>query len=406
MATTYDAIIVGARCAGAPTAMLLARQGLRILLVDHASFPSDTLSTHVIHAPGVAALHRWGLLDDITKQTPAVKTYTCDFGPIILKGTPRPVEGISTAYAPRRMILDKLLVDAAAKAGAEVRERFSVEEVLISDGAVVGIRGHDADGASVVERATVVIGADGRHSHVARAVSPETYHEKPPLQLSYYTYWRDLPVDGFEIYIRAQRGFAAVQTNDDLTMLVVGWPIAERDTYKTDIEGNYLKTLDLAPEFADRVREATRVERFAGGAVANFFRKPYGPGWVLIGDAGYCKDPITAQGITDAFRDAEACATALGRVFGGEGRFDHVMSEYQQARDLAALPVYGFTTELATMEPPPPEMQQLLAAVQGNQAAMDGFVSVTAGTVSPVEFFDPVHLGEIFAAARAGSDAA
>ena len=157
----------------------------------------------------------------------------------------------------------------------------------------------------------VVIGADGRHSQVARAVGAETYNEVPPLQQAYYTYWRDLPVDGFETFVRPDRGFAAARTNDDLTMVVVGWPIAERDAYKADIEGNYLKTLDLAPEFADRVREATRAERFAGGAVPNYFRKPYGPGWVLIGDAGYCKDPITAQGISDAFRDAEACAAAL-----------------------------------------------------------------------------------------------
>jgi flavin-dependent dehydrogenase len=401
MATTYDAIIVGARCAGAPTAMLLARQGFRVLLVDHASFPSDTLSTHVIHAPGVAALQRWGLLDDIAKQTPAVKAYSFDFGPVHIKGFPRPWDGASTAYAPRRIILDKLLVDAAAQAGAEVRERFTVDEVVVEYGTVVGIRGHGANGRSTVERATIVIGADGRFSRVARAVNPETYHQKPPLQLSYFTYWRDLPVDGFEIYVRPDRGFAAIATNDDLTMLVVGWPIAERDAYRADIEGNYLKTLDLAPQLADRVRAATRVERFAGGAVANFFRKPYGPGWMLIGDAGYCKDPITAQGIKDAFRDAEACAMALSAVLGGEGTFDDMMHVYQQTRDAAALPIYGFTTELATLEPPPAEMRQLLAAIQGNPDAMDAFVSITAGTVSPVEFFDPVHIGQVFDMARA-----
>jgi flavin-dependent dehydrogenase len=380
--------------------MLLARQGCRVLLVDHATFPSDTLSTHVIHAPGVAALRRWDLLDDVVKQTPATESYTFDFGPIVIKGTATAADGGSTAYAPRRTLLDKLLVDAAAAAGAEVRERFTVDEVVVSDGVVVGIRGRDAAGARAVEHATVVIGADGRHSLVARAVHPETYHEKPPLQHSYYTYWRDHPVDGFEIWVRPDRGLAAVATNDDLTMLVVGWPMAERDAYKADIEGNYLTTLNMAPALAERVRGATRAERFVGGSVPNYFRKPYGPGWVLVGDAGYSKDPITAQGITDAFRDAQTCADALGTVLRHEATFAGAMGAYQQARDAACMPIYGFTTELATLQPPPPEMQQLLAAAQGNQDAMDGFVSVTAGTLSPAAYFDPANIAGIFAAAR------
>jgi len=142
------------------------------------------------------------------------------------------------------------------------------------------------------------------------------------------------------------------------------------------------------------------VDRFAGGAVANYFRKPYGPGWMLIGDAGYSKDPITAQGITDAFRDAQACADALGPVLRGEAAFDDVLADYQRTRDAAALPLYGFTTELATLEPPPAETRQLLVATQGNQPAMDGFVGVTAGTVSPIEFFDSANIGQIFAAAQ------
>ena len=396
----YDAIVVGARCAGAPTAMLLARQGHRVLLVDHASFPSDTLSTHVIYPWGVARLTHWGLIDAvIASGAPPVRTLSFDFGAVTITGAPPPVEGNGISYAPRRTVLDKILVDAAAAAGAEVRERFSVDEVLIEDGTVVGIKGHGAGGAPVVERARVVIGADGRNSYVARTVGPDSYHEKPVLQWAYYTYWRDLPVDGFEIFVRPDRGFAAVSTNDDLTMLVVGWPMAERDAYRADIEANYLKTLDLVPAFADRVRAATRVERFAGGGVANYFRQPYGPGWVLIGDAGYSKDPITAQGISDAFRDAQRCADTLDAFFRGGCTFEDGMAAYQEERDTAALPMYGFTTQLATLEPPPPEMQQLLGAVAGNQAAMDGFVGVTAGTVSPEQFFHPDHIGQIFASA-------
>ena len=402
MVKEYDAIVVGARCAGAPTAMLLARKGYRVLVVDRASFPSDTISTHVIHAPGVAAMKRWGVLDQvIASGCPPVESYSFDFGPFTIRGTSRPSDGISRAYAPRRTILDKILVDAAVQAGAEVRERFTVDEIVVEDGVVVGIRGHDEGGSSVVERARVVIAADGRNSQLAKAVQAPQYNEKPNLQWSYYTYWSGLPVDGFEIFVRPDRGGAAVSTNDGLTMLVVGWPYAESSAYKADVEANYLKTLDLVPELARRVRGAKREERFYGGSVPNFFRKPYGPGWVLVGDAGYNKDPITAQGISDAFRDAERCSTALDEVFTGARSFGDALAEFHSARDAHALPIYEFTTQLATLEAPPVEMQQLLGAVYGNQDAMDSFVGVTAGTVSPMEFFDPQNIGQIMGAAAA-----
>jgi 2-polyprenyl-6-methoxyphenol hydroxylase-like FAD-dependent oxidoreductase len=400
MTRDYDAIVVGARCAGSPAAMLLAQKGYRVLLVDRATFPSDTVSTHLVHAPGVAALDRWGLLDEVVATgCPAIPTYSFDFGPFTITGRPRAVEGASAAFAPRRTVLDAILVDAAARAGAEVREGFTVEEVLLEDGAVVGVRGHDQGGQSVVERARVVIGADGRHSHVAKAVHPEHYHEKPMLQWSYYTYWSGLPVNGMEVVIRPDRGWAAIPTNDDLTLLVIGWPYAESSAYKADVEANYRRTLELDPAVAERVRAATRVERFTGGSVANYFRRPYGPGWALIGDAGYNKDPITAQGISDAFRDAETCTSALHEVFEGRMSFDDAMSTFHRMRDLHAMPIYEFTTQMATLEGPPPELQQLLAAVHGNTEAMDAFVSVVAGSVSPIEFFDPVNIGQILSAA-------
>ena len=397
----YDAIVVGARCAGSTTAMLLARKGYRVLLVDRAEFPSDTVSTHLIHATGLASLRRWGLLEQIVASgCPAIDRYSFDFGPFTIAGTPRAVDGSSTAYAPRRTVLDKVLVDAAAAAGADVRERFTVEDVVFDDsGVVVGVRGHREGGPTLVEHARVVIGADGRNSRIAKAVQPEQYNEKPMLMWGYYSYWSDLPVDGFETTVRPHRGWAAAPTNDGLTMLVAGWPAAEATTYKSDVEANFMKTLDLAPDFAERVRGAKREERFTGGGVPNFFRRPFGPGWALVGDAGYTRDPITAQGITDAFRDAELCAAALDDSFNGIRSFAEAMTGYQQSRDHQVLPIFEFTTQLATLAPPPPELQQVLGAVHGNQSAMDDFVSVTAGSVSPLEFFDPANIGRIMQAA-------
>ena len=400
MGKAYDAIIVGARCAGAPTAMLLARQGYRVLVVDRARFPSDTVSTHVVQPRGTAALGRWGLLERLVATgCPAVHTYTFDFGPFTIAGAPGTAEA-PVAYCPRRTVLDKLLVDAAAEAGAEIREEFTVDEVLSEDGRLIGIKGHGRDGDAVVERASVIIGADGRHSLVAQAVHPEQYNEKPPLMACYYTYWSGLPMHGrFETYIRPNRGFAAIETHDGLTMVVAGWPFAEFEANKKDIEVSYMQVLALAPAFAERIRGAKREARFAGAALPNFFRKPYGPGWALVGDAGFNKDPITAQGISDAFRDAELCAAALDQSWRGARPFDAAMAEYQATRDRNSVAMYEFTCELARMQPPPAEVKQVLAALPGDQAAMDGFAQLNAGTISPPEFFAPQNIGAILTSA-------
>jgi 2-polyprenyl-6-methoxyphenol hydroxylase-like FAD-dependent oxidoreductase len=248
----------------------------------------------------------------------------------------------------------------------------------------------------VTEHARVVIGADGWHSLVAEAVRSEPYREKPPLLAAYYSYWRGLPLEGrFEIYVRPHRGFGAAPTHDGLTLIIGGWPYAEFGANKMDVDWHFQKMLDLVPEFADRVRRATREARFAGATLPNYFRKPYGPGWALVGDAGYIKDSITAQGITDAFHDAERCATALDQVFSGARAFDEALADYQRARDEHVLPMYELTCQLATLEPPPPEMQQLLAATHGNQKAMDGFVQMNAGTISPAQFFAPENVGAL-----------
>jgi 2-polyprenyl-6-methoxyphenol hydroxylase-like FAD-dependent oxidoreductase len=399
MSKTFDVIVVGARCAGSPTAMLLARKGYHVLIVDRAAFPSDTNSTHILHPPAIAALARWGLLGRVVATgCPQIDTYAFDFGPLTISGSPGTAR-FPVGYCPRRIVLDKILVDAAAEAGAEVREGFTVDDVLIEDGRVAGIRGHHKDGVSIIERGRVVIGADGWHSTVARAVKPERYNERPPLLAGFYAYWSGLPMNGrYEVYIRPNRGFGATPTHDGLTMVVTGWPVAETAASKHDVEDSYLKTIALVPQFAERLHGAKRQTRIAGAAVPNYFRKPYGPGWALAGDAGYIKDPITAQGISDAFHDAERCATALDKWLAGHSSFDDALGDYQRSRDQHALPMYEFTCQLATLEPPSPEMQQLLASIHGNRRAMDAFMRTCAGTMSPAEFFSPGNISALLAA--------
>jgi 2-polyprenyl-6-methoxyphenol hydroxylase-like FAD-dependent oxidoreductase len=403
---SYDAVIIGARCAGAPTAMLLARKGYRVLLVDKASFPSDTMSTHLVHPPGVAALRRWGLLERLTATgCPPVDTYSFDFGPLTISGSPHPIDGIGCGYCPRRTVLDQLLVDAASEAGAELREAFTVDEITGHDGKVTGIRGHAKGGAAVTESARVVVGADGRYSLVAKTVKPEEYNQRRSHLAMYYAYWSDLPVDGFETVIRAddRRGWACVSTHDELSVLPFGWPVEEFQANRKDIEGNLFKALELAPEFAERVHSAKRESKFIGSAdLPGYVRKPFGPGWALVGDAGYHKNPITAMGINDAFRDAELLVDALDDVFSGHHPYEDAMEVYQHTRDQEALPVYEFTDEFAQLQPPPPEMQQLIRAMHGNQEAMDQFISVQAATLPAPEFFAPENVERIMGPGAAG----
>ena len=338
----YDAIVVGARCAGSPTAMLLARQGYRVLLLDRAGFPSDTLSTHYIHQPGVARLKRWGLLDQVVASNcPPARRQVLDVGPFALVGTPPPADGVADAYAPRRRVLDTILVEAAVQAGAELREHFTVQELLTDGERVTGIRGHAAGGAMVTEEARIVVGADGLRSFVARSVQAPAYNTRPARTCAYYTYWGDVPIQGIELYVRPDRAIIAGPTNDGQTLTIIYWPRAMFHDVRADIEGHFMQALDLAPGLAERVRHGKRSERFQGTAdLPFFFRKPYGPGWALVGDAGYHKDPFTAEGITDAFRDAELLGEALDAGLRGRRPLEEALAGYEQRRNEAALPIY------------------------------------------------------------------
>ena len=390
----YDVIVVGTRVAGASTAMLLARKGLRVLAVDRAGFPSDTLSTHQVQVPGVARLSRWGLLDAVVAAgTPATREVRFDPGPVVLEGRMPRLDGVDALYSPRRTLLDKLLVDAAREAGAEVREHFAVDEIVFGEDGVSGIRGRVRRGAPVRETARLVVGADGRHSAVAKAVRAPAYHVKPALSVAYYTYWDGVPMRGGEMYGRDRRQIGAWPTNDGLAMTYVAAPADEFPRFRADPEGCVLRALDQAGDLGERVRAGERADRVFGTAdLQNRFHKPYGPGWALVGDAGLVMDPLTGQGIADAFRDAELLSDAVVSGLDGGPPLATALAGYQARRDAAALPMYEMTTELASFAPLRDEQQLLMAALEGKPLEIDRFLAVLSGVTAPADYFTPRNL--------------
>jgi flavin-dependent dehydrogenase len=400
----YDVIVIGARAAGSPTAMLLAGQGYRVLCVDRSTFPSDTVSTHMITVEGSARLRRWGLLDRVEATgCPPVTNIELDldfprYGHFTLKGFPEPVdEGFAAIYAPKRTVLDKILVDAAAESGAEVREGFSVQEVLVEEGRVVGIRGRGADGVSVVERAHVVVGADGWKSLVARTVQAPEYHVAPPKAFGYYTYWAGVKLRGLEFYTRPGSTVIAFPTNDDHAAVFVERPERDFARFKKDLLAGYLATVgEIAPDLRERIAGGKLAHRILGaGNRPNFFRKPFGPGWALVGDAGAHKDPITAQGITDAFRDADLLSAAIHRTLGGGVSYEEAMRQYEEARNFALKPLYDFIVDHAAMEPFDDTFQDVLNALRNKPEELRRFFGVIQNTVHWSDFFTPESLSSV-----------
>jgi flavin-dependent dehydrogenase len=400
--SSYDVIVVGARVAGAPTAMLLAQRGYRVLLVDRATFPSDTISTHLIHPPGMAALRRWGLDTRVVATgCPPVSTYRLDLGPFEIVGRPRGLPTAPSAYAPRRVTLDKILVDAASDAGAEVRDGFSVEGLVVEDGVVRGIRGRSRAGRHV-ERARIVVGADGVRSFVAHEVGAEVVHEAPTFSALYYAYWSGLPFEGeFNLYARGRRGLGTISTAEGLIVVAVAWPMDEFEANKRDVLGNYLKAFETDPVLADVMRAGRRESRVFGATMPNAYRRSFGPGWALVGDAGYVKDATTAQGMTDAFLDAESLTEALDDALSGRRSFEDALGEHQLARDERTRPMFDFTLQFAGFDPPSDDDAALFAAIAADPSASADFASVMAGTMPVEEFFDPANLGRLLGASAA-----
>jgi flavin-dependent dehydrogenase len=401
----FDVIVVGARCAGAPTALLLARKGYKVLLLDRGTFPSDMpFSNHYVHQTGSARLKRWGLLDALAATNcPPIRTNHFDYGAFSLTGSPVPAEGgVTEAYAPRRLKLDPVLVDAAVKAGVELREGFSVQEVLWDKDRVSGIRGHQKNGDTVSEHARITVGADGMFSTVAKAVKAEEYKTGPALEGSWYAYFSGVPMIGWHLWLRQDRVIFAYNTNDNLSLIGVAFAAKDLPMVRADVEKHHSAVIqEHAPELWERMQAGKRESRYVGGAIPSFVRKPYGPGWALVGDAGYQKDPCTASGITDAFSSAEWLVEAIDAGFSGRVPLEQALAGYEQTRNQTELPYFDLTTQLAALAPPPPEVQQLLEALRDNPEQRSRFFGMLAHTVPVPEFFSPENMQEIFSKQKA-----
>jgi 2-polyprenyl-6-methoxyphenol hydroxylase-like FAD-dependent oxidoreductase len=375
----HDVVIVGGRVAGAATAMLLARLGHDVVVVEQASFPSDTISTHAIARSGVVQLRRWGLLDAVLGSgAPAIRRVTFH---ALGESVTRPVKhkaGVDLVVAPRRYVLDTILAAAAGRAGAGVRTGVTVTGLRRDgDGRVAGIRGHDRAGAAVELRARYVIGADGLRSAVARLAGAAIKEARPAGGAAQYAYYAGIPWDGMELYV-AERAFAGVfPTHGGQACIWVCTPSAEaraarrRAGSRAEAFGGLLAR--SAPRLAGRLAAARRTSPVQGVLrQPNQVRQAWGPGWALAGDAGYYRDAITAHGISDAFRDAELLAAALDQALRG-GAEEAVHAAYQQQRDRALAEIFEITCRLSGYPPVPAFIalqKQLSAAIDTEAAAL------------------------------------
>ncbi|HEX7154227.1 MAG TPA: NAD(P)/FAD-dependent oxidoreductase [Thermoanaerobaculia bacterium] len=350
----YDAVIVGARAAGAATAMLLARRGMRVLAVDRASYGSDTLSTHALMRPAVIQLERWGLLSEVIDAgTPPVLRAVFHYPD---KSVGLDIEAL---YAPRRTVLDRILADAAREAGAEVRFGVVVDDLRFdASGRVTGIRGRDDDGHDLTLSAGIVIGADGIRSVVAQQTAAPVTREATAGAACVYGYFRGVEAEGYEWIYGDGVAAGLIPTNDgELCVFAGGSTQRFRRDVQPNLEAGFTRILEEAsPAVAERIARGTHAGRFRGFAgVRGYYRKPYGPGWALVGDAGYFRDPIVNHGITDAFRDAEL----LARAVDGTTSF----ADYEATRDRVTKDLFAVTERLAAYDWHRDELEGLLRDV-------------------------------------------
>ncbi|MEV6562799.1 NAD(P)/FAD-dependent oxidoreductase [Nocardia sp. NPDC051756] len=394
----YDVIVVGARCAGSPLAMLLARRGHRVLVVDRNSFPSDTVSTHYILQVGMARLRDWGLLDKLvaTGATPVRRQYFST----ALSGFAE-IDGITETYAPRRTVLDELLVDAARAAGAEVLEKFTVTDLVWRDGRVVGVRGSSAGGHEQEFRAGFVVGADGRNSTVGNLVDAEYHRVVPPAGFFAYNYYDGLDWDFHHLTGRDLQWFGTWPTNDNQHLVAVMRRLDRFAEFRADVEGSFHQVIDqIVPEFGAQLRDSgRRAERFRVMRYPdNYYRRSAGPGWALVGDAGYHKDPFTGWGISDALVYAELLADKLHAGLSGAQPIDEAVREYEQSRDRRSASNFEFTCTIAELTPPPLHRAAYRAATS-SELGLTQYFTLVGGGLDATEFFGRDNLQVLYDAA-------
>jgi len=350
MTDSFDTVVVGARVAGASTALLLARAGHRVLVIDRAELPSDTVSTHAILRSGVLQLDRWGLLDRVVDSgAPSVKGIRLGFGVDRVDFEVRTEHGISELYAPRRHLLDKILLDAAREAGAEFRGSTRMVDLTRDDaGRVTGI---EAEHGGIRHQipARVVIGADGVWSRVAKLAGAEIHHGHPPTNAVHYAYFEGIDWPGFWFQFTPGVNAGIIATNHGLSCVFVGRPRDQMPRFSGDPDTEFHRLLSLAAaELTALAASGSRVTPFRGTTgLPGFVKRAYGPGWALVGDAGYTKDPISAHGISDALRDAEICARAIDRALCNPAEALEAMMAYQDLRDELSAPIFRESQALA-----------------------------------------------------------
>lgn len=324
-------VIAGARVAGAATAMLLARRGLRVLAVDPTRYGSDTLSTHALMRGGVLQLHRWGLLDAVRASgAPALRATTFHYGAESIEIPIKAKDGVDALYAPRRTVLDPIIVDAAKEAGAEVVHGLSVVDLVRDEeGRVRGASIAGAERKAIDVSADLVIGADGMRSRVARILDAGIDYLAPHAACSIYGYWKDVALQGYHWFYEIGASVGTIPTNDGETCVFALIPQARFHDRRGDgLDALHHEVLlEVSDELASAVAGGTstgKLRAFAGAQ--SFLRRAVGPGWALVGDAGYFRDPITAHGITDALREAELLVDAVAQGDAG-------LRGYQAARD-------------------------------------------------------------------------
>lgn len=346
MRPRYDVIVVGARCAGASVAGLLARAGMSVLALDRDPEGSDTLSTHGLMRGGVLQLQRWGVLERlIAAGTPPVRTTTFHYDRESIEVAIKPRDGVDALYAPRRTLLDAALVDAARGAGAEVVHRATVTGLLRHGGVVRGVTVTTDDGASHAVRADLVVGADGLRSRVARLAGAEVERRGDHACGVIYGYFEGLASNGFHWHYTPGVSVGVIPTNAGRTCVFAALPAARfRAELPRGLEALHRQVLlESSADLAAAASEARRVGRwFPFPGAPGHVRRSWGPGWALLGDAGFFRDPITAHGITDALRDAELLARAVVR---GTAR---ALADYQRERDQLAIPMLEISDRIAS----------------------------------------------------------